>query len=136
MFASKWLDSVVQMIHQGRTSTRRRSAKRAVAARKTDALAAQVERFESRDCPSVTSLFDAGTATLTVTGSGAESVTISSNSSGKVTVNGVVGATLADRLNNRIKPIGNKHGQHYSWMWLWKNSRLPRTKSHSMQDML
>src|SRR5437867_13399625 len=102
MLISKWLDSVVQMIHQSCSSTRRRPAKRVVAARKTDALAAQVERFESRDCPSVTSLFDAGTGTLTVTGSGAESVTISSNSSGKVTVNGVVGATLATEVQTLL----------------------------------
>src|SRR5439155_5776245 len=95
MLISNWFDSIVQTIRRSCTLTRRRIAKRAVAARKTDSLAAQVEKFESRDCPSVTSLFDAGTGTLTVSGSGADSVTITSNSSGMVTVNGVAGETLA-----------------------------------------
>src|SRR5436309_617224 len=102
MLISKWLDSIVQTVRQSCTSTRRRSAKRAVAGRQTASVAAQVETFEARVCLSVTSVFNAETATLTVTGSGADSITISSNSRGNVTVNRVATTTLATDVQSLI----------------------------------
>ena len=99
-------------LFQGRGKSRRRALQVTAPS--------QIERFEARCCPSVSSIFNVSTGELKVTATGPEDIAIGVDATGLVTLNGSlltitnggVTSTLAASLVTSIKVNGSAGNDH------------------------